>query len=177
MDRSGQERSLTAGIKNVQITWVLGDVTALPPSHGVVPAVARPAGLHVAPVVTGNADGGVVLLGSTNVIGIIVGGVDMVELGGAVILFGPGLATVVMKWPKEWVRIDLRPVGGVKATRVTRINIVSTIEDNSRTIGIEWTIGEDAVIDLCDSTVDKNPPAIVRNIRSDGAVCNLHAIL
>ena len=92
---AGQKSALASGVEDVEVRRVLRDVAALAASDLVPPPVVGAEGHeHVGPAVARNADRGVVLLRSADVVGHVVRGVDVVELGRAVVLLRPGGASV-----------------------------------------------------------------------------------
>src|SRR5262249_19885343 len=81
-----------AGVNNVPTARIGSDVAALPATDGV-PILAPD---HSVVVHTGDGDGGVILLGSVDVIRKAIVGNHVIELCGRLILLcGPGLAPVV----------------------------------------------------------------------------------
>ena len=85
---------MAAGVEHIEVRRVLGDVAALAAAGRVVPTAARPPRLHVVPTLAGNADRGVVLLGSAYMVGKVVRDIHMVQLGSRIRLTGPGVAAV-----------------------------------------------------------------------------------
>ncbi len=106
-----EQGALAAGVEEVGIGGVRRDVAAFAAADGVGCGAAAST---ASPGRAGDADGGAILLRAADVIRNVAGGRDVIELGGGVLLAGPGLAAVDGDVAAAIVAFDhARGIGGV----------------------------------------------------------------